>query len=69
MEIHRRIAAGAPDWLAPGGQLLIETSQRQAPLTAAAIASAGLRTQIVSDEDLSATVVLGSRPPSQVGKP
>ncbi len=69
VEIHRRIAAGAPDWLAPGGQLLIETSQPQAPLTAAAIASAGLRTQIVSDEDLSATVVLGSRPPSQVGKP
>ena len=28
--IHRRVAARAPEWLAPGGHLLIETSDRQA---------------------------------------
>ena len=43
--IHRRVAAQAPVWLAPGGRLLIETSDRQAPLTSAAMAAAGLATQ------------------------
>ena len=28
VDLHRRIAAGAPDWLAPGGVLLVETSRR-----------------------------------------
>ena len=30
VDLHRRIAAGAPDWLAPGGVLLVETSPGQA---------------------------------------
>ena len=57
--IHRRVAAGAPGWLAAGGSLLIETSERQAPLTRAAMVAAGLATTIVSDDDLDATVVIG----------
>ena len=36
LDVLRRVAAGAPDWLAPGGHLLIETSERQASLAAAA---------------------------------
>ncbi|MEO7627186.1 MAG: putative protein N(5)-glutamine methyltransferase, partial [Nocardioides sp.] len=36
VDLHRRIAAGAPVWLAPGGVLMIETSPLQAPLTAQA---------------------------------
>jgi release factor glutamine methyltransferase len=59
VEVHRRIAAGAPPWLAPGGCLLIETSERQAPLTAAAIEAAGLRPQIVVDADWPAAAVIG----------
>ncbi len=31
LDVLRRVAAGAPDWLAPGGCLLVETSERQAP--------------------------------------
>ena len=31
LDILRRVAAEAPRWLAPGGSLLSETSQRQAP--------------------------------------
>jgi release factor glutamine methyltransferase len=62
VEIHRRVAAGAPDWLAPDGHLLIETSELQAPLTAAAVAGAGLQPRVVASDELSATVVIGCRP-------
>ena len=31
LSVQRRVAAGAPQWLAPGGHVLIETSRRQAP--------------------------------------
>lgn len=63
--IHRRVAAGAPDWLAPDGRLLIETSERQAALTAAAMTAAGLTAAVVSDEEMAATVVIGK--PAGVG--
>jgi release factor glutamine methyltransferase len=58
--IHRRVAAAAPDWLAPGGLVLIETSERQAPHTAAAMTAAGLTAVVSTDEDLDATVVIGT---------
>ena len=29
LDLHRRVAAGAPDWLRPGGTLLIETSRHR----------------------------------------
>ena len=57
--IHRRVAAEAPKWLAVGGSLLIETSERQAPLTEAAMADAGLATSVISDDELETTVVAG----------
>jgi release factor glutamine methyltransferase len=60
--IHRRVAAGAAAWLSPGGKLLIETSERQAGLTAAAMRASGLVAAVASDDDLAATVVLGSLP-------
>ncbi len=61
--LHARVAAEAPRWLAPGGRLLIETGRAQADLTAAACASAGLVPEVVADDDLGATVVVGlSRP-------
>jgi release factor glutamine methyltransferase len=60
--IHRRVAAQAPGWLAPGGRLLIETSDRQATLTGAAMAEAGLATSIASNDMLNATVVIGQLP-------
>lgn len=61
--IHRRVAAQAPSWLAPGGRLLIETSERQAPLTTAAITSAGLTATVFSDREMDATVVVGRAAP------
>jgi release factor glutamine methyltransferase len=47
LALHRRVAAGAGDWLRPGGTLLIETSRPQADGTAAACAAAGLAASVV----------------------
>jgi release factor glutamine methyltransferase len=62
LDIQRRVSALAPLWLAPGGHLLIETSERQAPQTAAMIALAGLVPKVASSDELDATVVIGSWP-------
>ncbi|MDC7122821.1 putative protein N(5)-glutamine methyltransferase [Cellulomonas fimi] len=59
LDVQRRVASAAPRWLRPGGHLLIETSERQAPATAAAMSSAGLVPRVVEDDDLGATVVIG----------
>lgn len=60
LDVHRRVAAGAPAWLAPGGYLLVETSERQAPGTVAILREAGLVTRVVRREEIDATVVVGS---------
>ena len=62
LDLHRRVAAGAAGWLAPGGRLLIETSERQAGHTAEVFAAVGLRTRITGSDELDATVVVGTRP-------
>jgi release factor glutamine methyltransferase len=67
--LHRRVAAGALEWLAPGGRLLIETSERQAALTARAVTDGGLDAEVVSSEELDATVVIGVAPDRRLGPP
>jgi len=62
LDLHRRIAAGARHWLAPGGHLLIETSERQAPVTHAIMESVGLAARIERDDEADATVVIGAIP-------
>jgi release factor glutamine methyltransferase len=64
-EIQQRVAAAAPRWLAPGGHLLIETSEQQAPLTAAAMCRHGFSTRSVQDDERAATVVIGVRGPAR----
>ncbi|MCS5717120.1 HemK family protein methyltransferase [Herbiconiux sp. CPCC 205763] len=61
LDVQRRVATDAPSWLSPTGHLLIETSERQAPTTAAIFAAAGLHPRIVHDDEFDATVVIGSR--------
>jgi release factor glutamine methyltransferase len=63
LDVARRVIAGAPLWLAPGGSLLFETSQDQAPTAAAVVAAAGLVARVVTDDDRGATVVVASQPP------
>ncbi|MGW2187388.1 putative protein N(5)-glutamine methyltransferase [Streptomyces sp. NPDC001719] len=62
LAVQRRVAAEAVDWLAPGGHLLVETSERQAAATAAWFTRAGLVAEVAHDEELHATVVSGRRP-------
>jgi release factor glutamine methyltransferase len=61
LDILRRVSAEAPRWLAPGGSLLIETSESQAPHAVDAFDRAGLLTRVAASEELSATVVIGHR--------
>jgi release factor glutamine methyltransferase len=61
LDIQRRVAAGAAEWLAPGGHLLIETSCEQAPLTVEAFVAGGLTAEIRRAEDVDGTVVIGAR--------
>jgi release factor glutamine methyltransferase len=60
LDVQRRVAAVAPRWLAPGGHLLIETSEAQAPHTAAAVAGAGLIPWVERCDELDATAVVGT---------
>ncbi|MCE7002657.1 putative protein N(5)-glutamine methyltransferase [Kibdelosporangium philippinense] len=62
LDVQRRVSAEAVDWLASGGHLLIETSDRQAEHTAAAFAQHGLQPRIERSADLAATVVIGDNP-------
>jgi release factor glutamine methyltransferase len=59
LDVQRRVAAAAPQWLAPGGHLLVETSLRQAPLTVDLFLRNGLTARVASSEELDATVVIG----------
>ncbi len=67
LDVLRRVAAGAPRWLAPGGHLLTETSDRQAAGAAGIMAGHGLTPQVASDGGLPATVVIGTMPGAPPG--
>ena len=63
LALHRRIAAGATDWLVPGGRLLIETSRGQARATRAILTDNGFAARIRTSAALDATVVESRLPP------
>jgi release factor glutamine methyltransferase len=63
LAILKRVAADTDGWLAPGGVLLVETSERQAPSMVAAMTAAGLAAQVHEDDDSGATVVTGAQQP------
>ena len=60
LDMLRRVATAAPQWLAPGGHLLVETSERQAPQAAEIFAGCGLVPRVASSDELSATVIIGN---------
>jgi release factor glutamine methyltransferase len=61
LDVLRRVADGAADWLRPGGTLLSEIGVGQIDAAKAALSAAGLAPEVVGDDDLDATVVLGRR--------
>ncbi len=60
LDVLRRVAAGAPEWLVRGGRLLIETSEEQAAAAVRAFESSGLCARATSDDEFGATVVIGT---------
>lgn len=62
LDVQRRVASEAPLWLAPGGHLLVETSQQQTKQTVEIFARNGLTPQVANCDELDATVVIGTRP-------
>ncbi|MEV1069037.1 putative protein N(5)-glutamine methyltransferase [Streptomyces sp. NPDC050263] len=61
LDVLRRVAAEAPQWLSPGGCLLVETSERQAPVAVEAFTRAGLAARVAEDEERYAHVLVGIR--------
>ena len=62
LDLVRRLIAAAPTWLAPGGYLLVETSEQQGPETIEAVARSGLIPRLTSSAELEATVIVGTTP-------
>jgi release factor glutamine methyltransferase len=58
LDVLRRVVAGAVAWLAPGGHLLVETGERQAPALVESCARAGLSPRVARSEDHDATIVI-----------
>ncbi len=60
LDLHRRAAAAAPDWLVPGGRILIEAGRRQAPITAEILSQNGFEAIIATDDEIDGTAVIGT---------
>ncbi len=66
LEVLRRVTAEASRWLAPGGHLLVETSERQTASALRAFADGGLDAHLAHSDEMDATVVIGTKPASEV---
>ena len=60
LDLHRRIAGEAPSWLTSGGHLLMECSERQAPIVVEIFSTCGLAVQVARREESDSTVVIGT---------
>ncbi|GAB3127479.1 putative protein N(5)-glutamine methyltransferase [Glaciibacter psychrotolerans] len=66
LEVLRRVAAEATDWLAPGGSLLIEIGDKQRAAATDAVTAGGLTARVVDSEEFYATVVIAQKSPRPV---
>ncbi|MGP9022306.1 putative protein N(5)-glutamine methyltransferase [Streptomyces sp. BR1] len=62
LDVLRRVTAEAAGWLAPGGHLLFETSERQVPTAVETVTRGGLVPRVTTCDELYATVVIATRP-------
>ncbi|GAA3799398.1 putative protein N(5)-glutamine methyltransferase [Streptomyces chiangmaiensis] len=61
LDVLRRVTAEASRWLAPGGLLLVETSERQVPDAFEAFTRGGLDVRLAVSAELGANVLIGTR--------
>jgi release factor glutamine methyltransferase len=57
LDVLRRVVDVAPEWLAPDGHLLFETSEAQAPVMAAYAVAAGLVPAVATSDDTTVLVL------------
>ncbi|MEV4128195.1 putative protein N(5)-glutamine methyltransferase [Nocardia sp. NPDC049707] len=62
LDIFRRVVAAARTWLAPGGHLLVESSQAQARPAITVLTTHGFTGRIAESDEHYATVVIGTKP-------
>lgn len=67
LDLLRRVARAAAEWLAPGGSVLIETSDEQAPNAVDTFEAAGLAARIVTDDEIGATAIIGLNGSATIG--
>ena len=60
LDVVRRVAREARDWLVPGGHLVVEVNRRQVASARFAVATAGLRPSVAAEDD-EGTVFLAGR--------
>ena len=64
LDVARRLVAGAPEWLAPGGSVLFEIGEEQRSAATAIVTAAGLVPRVATLEEIGATVIIGTGPPA-----
>ncbi len=62
LDVARRVFAGAPEWLAPGGTVLVELGAAQALELAGTVAAAGLAVDVHHHDDYGETVLAATVP-------
>jgi release factor glutamine methyltransferase len=62
LDVLRRVAAQAPLWLAPGGSLLVEISERQEREACDTARRGGLVPRVARSAELAVTVLIASKP-------
>jgi release factor glutamine methyltransferase len=60
LDVLRRVAARATQWLVPGGHLLVETSERQASVAANIMTDRGLAASVVTSNEAECTILIGT---------
>ena len=58
LDLVRRITSSAKEWLAPGGSVLTEVGEQQAPIVVGFLEARGFEARVERDDDRFATVVL-----------
>lgn len=62
LDVQRRVAAAAGEWLAPGGHVLVEVTAEQSAAAADLFRIHGMQVRAVADEETGAVVVVATRP-------